>query len=445
MPRQFSVTLALLLLVPIFTAPSIAAAQTAQQTLPDLYFGIDIAYENITATKELVDKVSNFTNLFIIGCLGDYSETRLTTISEYVIKKGLTFIVYSDDPRYPSNEWVLDAKTKWGNKFIGIYVYDEPGGKQVDFSKFPAVHYATDYRDAAEKFIREIGRYVGWFRMNFSYPTQYDMFTSDYALYWYDYKAGYDTVFAEFGWNYSRQINVALVRGAATVLNKTWGAMLTWTYTVPPYIESGPELYNDMVLAYESGAKYIIVFDSNEDWTAGILQQEHFDAMKQFWEYAKTHPRPANPVSDKTAYVLPDDYAYGFRSPQDKIWGLWEADVLSTDLSMTVASMLQMFGNHLDIVYPDEMLNSAGYGSIVHWYDQRLLPPKPPESPADSPTPTPQDSPTPSASPSPTLSAPPQSPPITEGVPLLTAYAVVIGAFAGGVAVSALVFRLRKR
>ena len=60
-------------------------------------------------------------------------------------------------------------------------------------------------------------------------------YTSDYALYWFDYKAGYDTVFTEFGWNNSRQMDIALCRGAATVKGKDWGAIITWTYDQPPY------------------------------------------------------------------------------------------------------------------------------------------------------------------------------------------------------------------
>ena len=48
--------------------------------------------------------------------------------------------------------------------------------------------------------------------------------------------------------------------------------------------------------------------------------------MKQFWQYVKANPRTITPVSDRTAYVLPEDYAYGFRGPNDKIWGLWQAD-----------------------------------------------------------------------------------------------------------------------
>ena len=96
--------------------------------------------------------------------------------------------------------------------------------------------------------------------------------------------------------------------------------------------------------------------------------------MKQFWQYVQANPRTISPVSDRTAYVLPADYAYGFRGPEDKIWGLWNADTLTLDISMSVATLLQMDGNNLDIVYPSQTLESAGYHSIIYWNNTRLIP-----------------------------------------------------------------------
>jgi hypothetical protein len=67
--------------------------------------------------------------------------------------------------------------------------------------------------------------------------------------------------------------------------------MITWTYDNPPYLESGPELYNDMVAAYQNGAKYILVFDyPKNNATYEILQEEHLEALKQFWQYIKSIP-----------------------------------------------------------------------------------------------------------------------------------------------------------
>jgi len=78
--------------------------------------------------------------------------------------------------------------------------------------------------------------------------------TSDYALHWWDYLSGYDAVLAQLCWNSTAAQEIGLVRGAANLQNKTWGTILTWKYTVPPYLASGEELYSQMRMAYECGA-----------------------------------------------------------------------------------------------------------------------------------------------------------------------------------------------
>ena len=148
-------------------------------------------------------------------------------------------------------------------------------------------------------------------------------------------------------------------------------------------MESGPDLYSDMVLAYENGAKYIIVFDGNQNWTQNVLEQGQLDAMKEFWQYAQANPRTMSPVSDRTAYVLPLDYGYGFRGPQDKIWGLWGNDSITSDICYNVSKLILEYGNNLDIVYPNgtNPVESLGYSNIYYWNDSRLA-----ESPTSSPT-----------------------------------------------------------
>jgi hypothetical protein len=397
------------------------------ETATSLYFGVDVAFESLDETLRIVDEVSSYTNLFVIGCYGPvihsnisrsiYNETRLNYISEYVYEKGLSFIVYSDDPGFPSTEWLDNATTNFGDKFLGIYYYDEPGGKQLDQANYPAFYYAENFSDAANRYVKTVN---WWLRSgpysigrNLGDRTEIQLFTSDYGLYWFDYQAGYDTVFAEYGWNtgwedYSRQLNAALVRGAATAMKKDWGIMITWAYQQPPYMEPGPDLYEDMMSAYQNGAKYIIVFDSNKDWTENVLQQEHFDAMKQFWQYAQTNPRAAMPRSARSVYVLPETYGEAFRSPNDTIWGLWRADFnvaegsqnFTTNIRMSIATLLKMFGPKLDIVYPraDQTVESIGYENVLYWNDTWLIPYTqtiPSQSPAGNesawqlPTPTP--------------------------------------------------------
>ena len=375
--KQFVILLIIVLILPLFLNSSLFAQASVTNTSHSLYFGVDVAFGPIDATEQLIDKVSSYTNFFVIGCSGAYNETRLTIISNYVYSKGLSFIVYSDSPLYPSSQWLETARNSWNNSFLGIYFFDEPGGRQLDQAKYSAVSDAENYSDANNKYFQTINWYVRGthsITQNFAYPAEYPLFVSDYALYWYDYQAGYDTVFAEFTMNYSQQLNIAMCRGAASVQGKDWGVMITWAYNQPPYMESGPKLYNDMVLAYENGAKYIIVFDSNENFTQNVLQQAQLDAMKQFWQYVQDNPRTITPISERTAYVLPEYYAYGFRGPQDRIWGLWNADSLTLDISMSVSTLLQMDGTNLDIVYPSQSLESAGYHNIIYWNDTRLIP-----------------------------------------------------------------------
>jgi hypothetical protein len=75
------------------------------------------------------------------------------------------------------------------------------------------------------------------------------------------------------------------------------------------------------------------------------------------------------------------DYGYGFRGPDDKIWGLWNADSLTIDIGMSVSTLLQNYGNNIGIVYPSQALESAGYHSMIYWNDTALIPTSSPNSP----------------------------------------------------------------
>ena len=152
--------------------------------------------------------------------------------------------------------------------------------------------------------------------------------------------------------------------------------MITWTYRHPPYIENGTALYNDLIYAYDNGAKYIVVFDSNEDWTEGILQEEHFTALENFWNYIESHPRADSSVERRSAVLLPANYAYGLRGPDDKIWGLWPADNISYSLCVGIQIMLQQHGTMLDIIYDDniEQRKLVAYHNLIYWNDSSRFP-----------------------------------------------------------------------
>ncbi len=370
------------------------------QTNPNFYVGVDVAFGGVAEAKSMIDRVSSFTNLVVFGSTQvSWYLDRVNDTFKYAYDRGLSIVSLPPSVGTWSSEygnwddWYAYAQNTWSSQVLGFYYLDEPGGRTLDGNFSTAWNqytgYPTSYANAASKFTAGVSDFVNNLKPH-SCSTK--AFTSDYGLYWYDYKAGYDTVFAEFGWNYSRQINVALCRGAAAAENKDWGAIITWTYTQAPYIESGDQLYHDMVLAYDNGAKYIVVFDSDENGHS-TLTQEHFDAMQQFWNYAQSNQPKTVAKSDRTAYVLPDAYGFGFRWPTDHIWGIWQADALTSNITVSVGALLNQYNESLDIIYDDGLqADNNGYNQLIYW--DTYYP-----KPTASPSPVPTSIPTPTAPP----------------------------------------------
>ncbi len=342
----------------------------SEKEVPDFFVGIGPAYADVDAIKISIDEASAYTNLFVIGSTGISDDReKLQEISQYLVDREMYFIVYYGGHDYNELELIDEIREKFSDYFLGIYFSDEQGGKQLDEFAYRWVDEADNISDAADQFVYHLHYYLHTREIegepvNFA-PSDFTLFSADYALYWFDYLAGYDTIFAEFGWNYSRQINVALNRGAATILDRDWGIIMTWTFNGPPYIGSGIDLFNDLVYAYENGAKYIVIFDSNEEYTKSILKEEHYQALEQFWQYTKD-----NPISEdngRVAFVLPKDFGYGFRGPDDKIWGLWEADETSLQISYHLGEFLQQYGTSLDVIYDDNLVADQTYIKYIFW------------------------------------------------------------------------------
>ena len=380
--RYFWIILIVAILSPLLLISLFITCVSFDESSPDIFVGIIAAYDNVEEIKMRVDEANSYINTIIIGSTGiTHNFTKLNDVCQYIYDRGMYFTLYThpvDDPDelVIQRQWVLDAKPRWGDQFLGLYAFDEPGGRQLDNATLKVVRdeywFADNWIDASDKFVSRLNLVLNHTIRDQMGASNLTLFTSDYALYWFNYKAGYDVVFAEFGWNYSRHLNVALCRGAANVQNKDWGVVNTWTYTEPPYLESGEELYDDLVLAYENDAKYILVFDTNKNYTHSVLEEGeggHLDALKRFWQYAKDNPRPSDPTFDRVAYVLPKDYAYGFRGPDDNIWGLWEAGAFSFRISTEIGGLIRKYQNRLDMIYDDglETNCSYGYSELIFW------------------------------------------------------------------------------
>lgn len=372
-----------LLLIAIITIASLALIYAQQHITreenvieDEFFFGVSFGQQTVQEAKNLIDKVKNYTNLFLINSYDlTTNETALNEVCDYTAQADLKFIVYFDlisRVAYPWHQtWLDTAKDRWGDKFLGIHLRDEPGGKQIDTQE--PVKNASDYSDAVNRFINNI-TYSN--SMIDTKSKGIPVFTSDYALYWWDYLAGYDTVFVELGWNLSSTQQIALCRGAANMQEKDWGAIIVWKYYDPPYLGNASEIYGDMVSAYSAGAKYVVVFNYPkypETNPYGILSEEHLAAMEQFWNHVNTTPRDAGrKVNGEVALVLPKDYGWGMRRTayitQDKIWGLWPEDEKAPFILSNMNKLLNKYGLNLDIIYNDERFDSKSkYSKVYSW------------------------------------------------------------------------------
>jgi hypothetical protein len=392
----------------------LASLITASQLLPTLYtqnnlspptpgsdfhFGVSFCGNTTFEAKILIDRVKNFTNLFVVQS-GPVSvnETALNEIINYAVDSGLDVIAYFGyfNPNYTWQvPWLDYAKQQWGSCFLGIYMHDEPGGVVLDanwtgyfrelsirrsslyYQHQPAIELAINgslpldsyqLNQAAYHFVDELQLDP---YLKELHTRSIHTFTSDYGLYWFDYEGGYDTIFAELGSNQSTSQTIALVRGAANIQNKTWGTIITWTYSQPPYILNGIEMYNELLATFSAGAQYAVIFDYPQITgnPYGILTEDHFVAMQKFWNTIQT--LDVNSGAE-AALVLPHNYGWGLRTPNDTIWGLWPADSTSRLIWNDAQILLAQYGSRFDIVYDDPLFQLDGKFARVYWWNQTL-------------------------------------------------------------------------
>lgn len=183
---------------------------------------------------------------------------------------------------------------------------------------------------------------------------------------------GYDTIFAQVGWNHTLEQDIALVRGAATLQNKSWGTIITWKYDHPPCLDTARNIYNQMRTSYDAGAEYIVLFNYPtypEDNKYGVMTDAHFTALESFWKYIVQNPAVVHGKTKAEAVlVLPKNYGWGMRNPEDTIWALWGPDEKSEQIWAISRQLLAQYGTALDIVYDDPAFPVTGrYQQIYYW------------------------------------------------------------------------------
>jgi hypothetical protein len=450
------------------------------------YVGVTYCGDSVQEAKEFIDKVKDYTNLFVLqsGPLMDNVEA-MEEIGDYAIASNLCYAVYGsvhDDvglDYHVLSNWIIEAKKRWSEYFIGVYYNDEPGGEMLDgaliqltpeiskkgetiaiiewnndqgeeigfsqivytsngevfFRSFTdtnigppailmdgtellgwgskdAIHYYPDgtitigdidsdfytkenitecplqilsYEqvlkkhpiqttdDAARIFVKYNSGLIDAINKEQLDKNDISVFTSDYSLFWWNYQSGYDIILAELGWNNSITQEIGLVRGAANMQNKSWGTIITWKYDQPPYLADGNETYNQLKTSYEAGAEYVLIFNYSENQkNHNTLQEEHYQALERFWNDIVQNPKIKHGnIKANVVLVLPQNYGWGMRHPQDTIWGIWPADDKSQQIWNQLQNKLDKHGLKLDIIYEDPNFPVAGKYSNIYYWDQK--------------------------------------------------------------------------
>ncbi len=400
-----------------------AYSQNENQSRDAVFVGIAFGGTTVEQAKILIDRTKTYTNIFVLDSgLNPISsnESAVKEVCDYAVNAGLNIMVNLGTYTREDWDWKIQflnsSKEIYGDKFLGAYYDDEPGGIPLDWNwtqfftesstlfsganplDLTSIHYKLQIAEITGEQPENYTLEAQWFNQllvrNRGHTSlkQYGIrtFTSDYVLYWFDYLGGYDSLFAQLGLNqtatlqseYRSRLNeyttLALLRGASTMQNKDWGAIITWKYDIPPYLDTGQKVYDQMKLAYNQGSKYILLFDypynvTNQDGTLnpyGVLTNEHFQALQTFWNNDMT--KQPSSAKAEAALILPKDYGWGMRTHTDRIWGFWGPDNKSPIIWNATQVLLTKYGARLDIIYDDPAYPVQGNYSKVYYWNQTI-------------------------------------------------------------------------
>lgn len=414
----------IIILIAAFATFLASYIQSGNQNKDPVYVGIAYAGNTVAEAKLVIDRVKSYTNLFILDSgINSISsnESAVKEICDYAVNEGLNIVVnlgtYTNRTDWAWKiQFLNESKQAYGDKFLGAYYDDEPSGIPLDWDwqtywtknstlfqganplTLTPIHYRIQMAEITGEKPENYSPEADWVNQLIElnrghislHQNNIKTFTSDYALYWYDYLGGYDILFAQLGLNQTfnppgsiqttnEKIALALLRGAATLQNKDWGAIITWKYNMPPYLDTGENVYSNMVTAYNAGAKYIAIFDytngtktgASPDGGIGGMNEEHFQALHDFWTNVVTKTPPTT-LHAQAVLVLPKDYGFGMRKPDDRIWGFWGPDDKTPLIWENTQRLLSQYGLGLDIVYEDSVFPLDGNYSRVYYWNQTI-------------------------------------------------------------------------
>ena len=143
MKKGWAIVLSLGLIVVIVVSAFVAiqsykptsASSSQVASKKPFYVGVTYCGNSTTEAEQLIIKVKNYTNLFVLdsGPLMD-NLNATEQICDYAVNSGLNIIVcYTTNSLGDTLDSLLNnAQTRWGNHYLGLYFNDEPAGHMLD-------------------------------------------------------------------------------------------------------------------------------------------------------------------------------------------------------------------------------------------------------------------------------------------------------------------------
>ena len=140
MKKRLAIVLSLVIItviaVSMFAAIEIYAPfSTAVASKKPFYVGVTYCGNSTTEAEQLIDKVKNYTNLFVLdsGPLMQNVEA-MEQICAYAVNSTLNVIACFSTAGATTNQIgaFLNVSQAWGSHFLGLYFNDEPGGHMLD-------------------------------------------------------------------------------------------------------------------------------------------------------------------------------------------------------------------------------------------------------------------------------------------------------------------------
>ncbi len=140
--KLFSVAVVLLIVIVVaalqINNPFANNQNTQNYNVKVVNVGVTYCGNSVSDAKLLVDKVKDYTNLFVVQSNSLQNNlTALKQVCDYAVNAGLNVITYFgtyESQRATAASFVNIAQARWGSHFLGIYYGDEPGGKTLDNS-----------------------------------------------------------------------------------------------------------------------------------------------------------------------------------------------------------------------------------------------------------------------------------------------------------------------